>query len=387
MKKEVNIGVLSVATALSFSGFETAVAQNEVPVQMKEYELEEVEITGSRAPLSLDEAARMVTVLSRQEIEAAPVQSVNDLLKYAVGVDVRQRGDMGIQTDITIRGGTFEQITILLNGININNPQTGHNTADFPVDIHDIERIEILEGPASRVYGTSAFTGAINIITRTVQENNLSLHISGGQHGLFTGGASLGYRKKSVTTWVSGRYSRSDGYIRSSDFETQQGYYQGTYTHPDVDVSWQLGFTNRDFGANTFYSAAFPDQFEHLRRYIISVRAETKGKVRFRPSVYWIRNEDRFELVKGVDSNHPYNYHLGHVYGINLNAYFHTRAGKTSFGAEMRSEGVRSTSLGKELYEPVNVPGSDYLYTKGADRTNISFYGEQIFCSPVSLLP
>ncbi|MCD8261269.1 MAG: TonB-dependent receptor plug domain-containing protein [Bacteroides sp.] len=205
---------------------------------MKEYELEEVEITGSRAPLTLNEAARMVTVLSRQEIETAPVQSVNDLLKYAVGVDVRQRRDMGIQTDITIRGGTFEQITILLNGININNPQTGHHTTDFPVDIHDIERIEILEGPASRVYGTSAFTGAINIITRTVQENNLSLHISGGQHGFFTGGTSLGYRKKSVTTWVSGRYSRSDGYIRSSDFETQQGYYRGTYTHPDVDISW-----------------------------------------------------------------------------------------------------------------------------------------------------
>ena len=98
-----------------------------------------MEVTGSRVPLTLGEAARIVTVLSREDIQAAAVQSINELLKYAVGVDVRQRGDLGIQSDISIRGGTFDQITILLNGANISNPQTGHLTADFPVDMNDIE--------------------------------------------------------------------------------------------------------------------------------------------------------------------------------------------------------------------------------------------------------
>ena len=81
-------------------------------------------------------------------------------------MDVRQRGPIGAQTDVSIRGGNYEQITILLNGINICDPQTGHNAFDFPVDISDIVRIEVLEGPAGRVYGTSSLVGAINIVTK-----------------------------------------------------------------------------------------------------------------------------------------------------------------------------------------------------------------------------
>ena len=75
-------------------------------------------------------------VVTDADIAQAPVQSINDLLKYAVGVDVRQRGPIGAQTDISIRGGTSEQIIILLNGINICDPQTGHNVMDLPIDLH-----------------------------------------------------------------------------------------------------------------------------------------------------------------------------------------------------------------------------------------------------------
>ena len=169
----VTIGVLSVATLQSasaasddFSSTTEATDDNHQKVD-KEAMLDDVEVTGSRAPLALGQAARMVTVLSREEIQAAPVQSINDLLKYTVGVDVRQRGPIGAQTDVSIRGGTSEQITILLNGINICDPQTGHNAFDFPCDISDIERIEVLEGPAGRVYGTSSLLGAINIVTKS----------------------------------------------------------------------------------------------------------------------------------------------------------------------------------------------------------------------------
>jgi len=141
----VTISVLSVATLTSASaaiddkGMTETVTTNDDQTD-KEATLDDVEVTGSRAPLALGQAARMVTVLSREDIQAAPVQSINDLLKYAVGVDVRQRGPIGAQTDIGIRGSTSEQITVLLNGINICDPQTGHNAFDFPCDITDIER-------------------------------------------------------------------------------------------------------------------------------------------------------------------------------------------------------------------------------------------------------
>ena len=118
LHKQVNIGVLAFTT-LTFANHGVVSAQTELPTVESEHEMDGIEVIGSRVPLTQTEAARIVTVLDRKTIENAPVQSVNDLLKYAAGIDVRQRGAMGIQTDISIRGGTFDQITVLLNGVNI----------------------------------------------------------------------------------------------------------------------------------------------------------------------------------------------------------------------------------------------------------------------------
>ena len=120
--REVLIGALSVATLThaSASGMSTMQLKSDTVRQATwEICLEDIDVKGSRAPLSTGQAARIVTVLDREQINCAPVQSVNDLLKYVSGIDVRQRGAIGSQTDISIRGGTQEQIAIFLNGINI----------------------------------------------------------------------------------------------------------------------------------------------------------------------------------------------------------------------------------------------------------------------------
>ena len=216
LKVEVTIGVLSVAM-LTFATPDSATAQVVTSPQSQEklYELEEVEVTSSRAPLTLGQSARMVTVLDREAIAAAPAQSVNDLLKIAAGVDVRQRGPIGAQTDISVRGGTNEQITILLNGININDPQTGHNAADFPVDISEIERIEVLEGPAGRVYGTSSLVGAINIVTRKADKTSADVHLEAGSFGYVSGGGRVNLLRGKLNNQLSASYTRSDGYSRT----------------------------------------------------------------------------------------------------------------------------------------------------------------------------
>ena len=203
----VTIGVLSVATLQSASAATDDIATktekaDDGQTVDKEATLDDVEITGSCAPLALGQAARMVTVLSRDDIQSAPVQSINDLLKFAVGVDVRQRGPIGAQTDIGIRGGTSEQITILLNGINICDPQTGHNAFDFPCDLSDIERIEVLEGPAGRVYGTSSLMGAINIVTRDASGGagrgpvRVQARLEGGSYGYFSVASRIAHTSK-----------------------------------------------------------------------------------------------------------------------------------------------------------------------------------------------
>ena len=379
----VTIGVLSVATLTSASaaidekGTTETVTTNDDQTD-KEATLDDVEVTGSRAPLALGQAARMVTVLTRDEIQAAPVQSINDLLKYAVGVDVRQRGPIGAQTDIGIRGSTSEQITILLNGINICDPQTGHNAFDLPCDLSDIERIEVLEGPAGRVYGTSSLVGAINIVTTSSPKlgearRGLNMRLEGGIFGYLSAAGRVGIGQHSL----SANYTRSDGYSRSkagslnSDYSGGKVYYQGQYSQQGLRLDWHAGLSTKGFGSNTFYSAKYDEQYEKTTKLYTALQGEvTAGKWHFRPSVYWNRSHDRFELIRGSEEKVPFNYHRTDVFGINLNSYFDWQLGRTALGAEFRNEDIVSTNLG----EPLNDPFSHYKV--GLNRSNLSFHLE-----------
>ena len=374
----VTISVLSVATLTSASaaiddkGMTETVTTNDDQTD-KEATLDDVEVTGSRAPLALGQAARMVTVLSREDIQAAPVQSINDLLKYAVGVDVRQRGPIGAQTDIGIRGSTSEQITILLNGINICDPQTGHNAFDFPCDIADIERIEILEGPAGRVYGTSSLVGAINIVTKDAGGKTADVRLEGGSFGYLSTAGRIGLNRHSL----SASYTRSDGYSRSkagalnSDYSGGKVFYQGGYAQENLRLKWHAGLSTKGFGSNTFYSAKFDEQFEKTTKIFAALQGEvTTGKWHFRPSIYWNRSHDRFELIRGSEEKVPFNYHRTDVFGINLNSYFDWLLGRTAFGAEFRNEDIVSTNLGEPLSDPFS------HYKVGLNRSNLSFHLE-----------
>ena len=379
LKKEVIIGVLTTVT-LTFANVNLLSAQNRLKEQVKSYALDEVEVTGSRVPLTLKEIAKQVLILSQEEIQQLGAQSVNDLLKFIASVDVRQRGAFGIQTDLSIRGGTFDQLTLLLNGVNISNPQTGHLSMDLPVSVDQIERVEILQGPAARIFGTSAFSGAINIITKDSKNNGASLVLKGGQYGTFGVGADISHNTSKFSHIISGSYDRSDGAVSNSDFKQGKGFYQGGYAHPSVHLNWQLGISDQKYGANTFYSAIYPNQYEENRRYFVSLQGETSGIVQWRPILYWNRSHDNFQLIKGSDKGE--NFHQTDTYGVGLNGSFSSFLGKTGFGAALRNEGVLSTNLGRPLDEEkyVSVPGhKGKLFSKREHRTNVSYFLEQNF--------
>ena len=379
--REVVCSVLSVST-LTYASAESVsthpvVSDSTATTTAREMMLDEVSVTGSRAPLTKSQAARMVTVLDRQQIAQAPVQSINDLLKYAVGVDVRQRGAIGAQTDVSIRGGNYEQITILLNGVNICDPQTGHNAFDFPVDISDIVRIEVLEGPAGRVYGTSSLVGAINIVTKTALPS--TLHAEGGSYGYAQIGGRLAFGGKTSHS-LSANYTRSDGYSRNkagtlnADYKGGKAFYQGQYEDDDVRLNWHAGMSVRDFGSNTFYGAKWDDQFEHTLKTYTAITAENKqGRFKLKPTIYWNHQNDRFELFRDAPDIYPYNYHRTDVYGVNLNSHFDWALGRTAIGAELRNEDLVSGNLGEPLSRTHHIHGTDRDYEYGLNRTNMSF--------------
>ena len=346
------------------------------------YTLESISVTGSRIPLTLNQSARMVTVLDSVALATMPATSINDLLKFAVGVDVRQRGVMGMQTDISIRGGTFDQIAILLNGVSISDPQTGHNAGDFPVDISEIDRIEILEGPAARAYGTSSLLGAVNIVTKTHEKSGVSARVEGGSHKLF--GASVGGNLNSgkFSNQLSLNYMRTDGYTLSrqgtpnTDFATAKAFYQGNYDGKRIGLKWHTGLSVKDFGSNTFYSPRYDDQFEHILKTYTAIQAETYGRLHFKPSLFWNHTQDRFELFRGHSDNYPFNFHKTNVVGVNLGGWIQSNLGRTAFGAEVRNESIISTNLGEPLENPIAVKGYDAAYKVGLRRTDINVYLE-----------
>ena len=370
LHRQVRIGVLSVAT-LSVAAAAQAQRQSSPVVSyeeeniVEEEELAEVTVSGTMAPLTQLQSARIVSVLSRQEIEQAAVQSINDLFKLVTGVDVRQRGGFGIQTDISIDGGTFDQVTLLLNGIDIGNPQTGHLSADFPVSISDIERIEVLEGAASRVYGGQSFGGAINIVTKHESGRNLELAAKGGSFGTGEGEARFSLATGKVSNRISGGGGRSDGGTLNSSWRKGQLFYQGDYEDSSFKLDWQFGFSKKSYGANTFYSANYPDQYERNQRLMTSVSAETKGRFHFTPQVFWNRSYDNFELVRGTTFGE--NFHRSDVYGVKAGGHFDWRLGKTAVSALLRHENILSTNLG------CNLRPEGSFYTWSDNRTTVSF--------------
>jgi iron complex outermembrane receptor protein len=382
LNKQVVISVLATTYLLSVPAITIAIEQDTTEIKM-EYDLAEIEVSAQRSPALYSQVARIVSVIERKEIESSPAQSVQDLLEYVAGVDVRQRGVEGVQADVSIRGGTFDQTLILLNGINITDPQTGHHNLNIPLSLSQIERIEILEGPAARVYGPNAFSGAINIVTRITDSNSVKLQLSNGSFGYFDADLSGSFKTGKLQNSLSLNKKISEGYIENTDFNISNFFYSNQLIAKKGKMSFQLGFSEKGFGANSFYTPKYPNQYEETKSLISSVKWESNSKFHLTPVIYWRRHQDRFELFR---DNPPswystHNYHLTNTYGGNLNSWIQSNLGKSSFGIEFRSENILSNVLGEEMDSPVQVPGEDAEFTKSKTRNIISGFLEHVYYS------
>ncbi len=376
MHKVVNIGVLT-SSMLAFAHLSPVSAQQgagTVADKMPEEELDEVTVTAARVETPLAQSARLVTVITRAQIEQAPVQSLQELLAYAAHIDVIQRGGHGVQADISIRGGSADQTAILLNGINLTNPHTGHYNLDLPVNLSDIERIEIIHGPSALIYGSGAFSGGINIITKKEIDARVYANAEAGMHNLWRGdvrgAAEIGRTRNSL----SAGYQSSDGYIPHSDYRMYNLLWQTRWkARENAYLDMQLGYNNKHYGANTFYSAKFPNQYERTSAYMATLKGSFGQTLRVIPILYWSRHYDQFDLIK--DTPKGRNYHRGDTYGANLIFQYTSRIGTTTLGGEVRREDIVSSKLGK----PRAHPEGDY--TKYDDRTTSSVTLEHTYAT------
>ncbi|MCK5169965.1 MAG: TonB-dependent receptor, partial [Bacteroidales bacterium] len=380
LKKVIKITTLSLAYSIVL--LPTQVLSQADTSITKNLDLEEVIVSAQRAPIVYSQLSRHVTTISNDEIKLMPVSSVNELLENFSGVDIRQRGANGIQADVSIRGGSFDQNLILLNGVNISDPQTGHHSLNLPIDLNSIERIEVLEGSGSRVFGPNAFSGAINIITNESDSNYTKASFTAGDFGLFSGSIASAYNLKNTKHFISISKAQCKGFIKNTDYDYYNLFYNSQYNSDFGKIDFQIGYTDKEFGANSFYTPKYPDQFEQTKTTFTSLKFETGEKIKLIPSVYYRRHQDRFELFRYEPASWytGHNYHLTDVYGSKLDARISTNFGITSFGAELRSENIWSNVLGEPMADTIKAIGeTDGFYTRTYSRTISNYFLEHSF--------
>lgn len=361
LKKSIVIGCLLV-TYLLFANPNASVAQNDSTSVTKNYDLEAIDVTSEQLPETYSNISRVVVTISKSEIEQAAVSSINELLEYASNIDIRQRGINGIQADISIRGGSFDQVLVLLNGVNITDPQTGHHNLNLPLDLSSIERIEILKGPGAWKFGMGAFSGAINIITNTSKSNYLNFDVSAGQFSLVDGKVNTGFQLKNTSHLVSLNHSSSDGYVENTDYQVNSIFYHGKFKNEKSELNIQTGITDKGFGANSFYTAMFPNQYEEIKTYLVSASYKLGlKKIQIEPRLLYKRNNDRFVLFRDHPERYS-NFHTSDVLGANFLAnYIHNANAVTSIGIDHRTETIYSNNLGEITDQPRQSPVNDTI--------------------------
>lgn len=384
MHKIVNIGVLS-GCMLTFVHVTEVASQPQISamgslLSDKEHELEEVIVSSSKSGLTFNQTAKLITVITQKEITQQPINSVQDLLKNVVGLDVRQRGSNGVLSGISVRGGTFEQTAILLNGANISNPQTAHYSLSLPVNLSDIECIEIIQGPNSLYYGAGAFSGGINIITKKNSNTGLYLKTEVGMHDLFNREIRGTLQLDSSSHSLSLGYNTSSGYMDNSDYQLFNALWQSHMNIEESKLNLQIGMNDKSYGANTFYSAKYPNQFDQTRAIFASIKGESHTRMKLIPQLYWNRHYNQFHLFRPGAENMPSwyispNYHRTDVFGFNLTGQYKWKHGIFNLGGELRNEGIYSSVLGKKLTKPED----KYLYSDS--RTNLSYSIEHTYLS------
>lgn len=310
-------------------------------------DLGEVLIQENRIQLPFSKQSRNISLISKLQIETTPARSLPEVLSFVPGLDIRQRGVTGVQADVSIRGGSFEQTLMLLNGIKLSDPQTGHHMMNIPIPLVNIDRIEVLKGPASRVFGQNAYAGAINVITELSDKRYARVQGYGGDFGMkginFAGSLPVGNYKQNLAI----SYDDSNGHWYNSDYQVSNIFYEGGYDLNEKNtLKGMIAYTDRNFGANGFYSSSFPDQWESVQTTLASLsHTLTLENFYLNTRGYFRRNQDEYVLKKNEPAFYQ-NFHTTDVYALEANGSFETKLGTTGFGVETRKETIESTNLG-----------------------------------------
>jgi len=332
--------------------------------------LNEVIINENRLQIPFANQNRNIYILDKEQIDRLPVQSVNELLAFVSGVDVRQRGPWGSQTDISIDGGTFEQTTLLINGVKMTDPQTGHNSMNLPIAVNAIERIEVLRGSAARIYGINSLTGAINIVTIKPNKTGVELQLNGGTNfkdneensdNVYNSKAVqiLGsYATEKQNHLLAGSIQSGSGHRYNTAFKNHKLFYQGNLNiNPYNSITLMAGYVYNNFGANGFYAAPVDKEAQEIIQTgmaSIGYRSQLTERLSIEPRINYRYNYDDYRFYRH-DLSTSRNQHYTHIVNPEVNATYKTEFGDFGVGAEARFDKINSSNVGDHKRDNVGI--------------------------------
>ena len=323
--------------------------------QEKTQELDSIVINSTRISLPFKENSRTINIITAKDIKNSAATNVADLLQQVTGVDVRRRGTGGGQSDLYIRGGGFDQTLLLIDGIKMDDAQTGHHTMNAALPIEVIERIEIIKGPAARIFGQNAFTGAINIVTKKRLNNKVSINVEAGSFGQLNGSVTLGKETENSSIIAHVGVLTSDGYRNNSDYNNQNYFLKGIFNKKKQPIEVIATFFDKKFGAENFYTTNVTfNEYEETQNSLIGVSTTFKSnKFNVTPRIYWRRGQDMF-LLRRDDPGFYRNFHITNKIGVETNASYTSDIGITGFGVDFSRFSIQSNNLGERVRTMVN---------------------------------
>jgi len=323
--------------------------------------LDEVVVLSTKIDLPFSKNFRTVKIISSEDIKNSPVTNVSDLLQEITGIDVRRRGVGGVQGDLYIRGGGFDQTLLLVDGMKMDDAQTGHHTLNMILPLYLIERIEIIKGPAARIFGQNAFNGAINIVTKEFEgeKRTVNLNLNELSYGSFEqknislSTKIIGEKIKSLISYSG---NRSDGYRHNTDFKKNNYFIKTSFNSNNTPVDVIASFTENKFGANGFYaSPSATEQYEETQASLLGITTTINSeKLSITPRLYWRRGQDEYIYIRDNPSVYR-NLHKTNKVSAELSGSYFSNSGVTGFGLDLSTVNISSNNLGEHNRTTVNL--------------------------------
>jgi len=342
--------------------------------------------------LAPKEAPRSISVITPQDIIDGASISLGEVLEGVAGVDLRQRGAFGVQSDLSIRGGSFEQTALIINGVRWSAPHTAHHLMDVTFDVEDISRIEVLKGGSSPFLGTSALSGTVSIFTGPGRENKTLVSLETGSFGMLRLKSTVDLGSKNFRHRFAISRVSSKGYALNTDANMILGSYSSSFIHKAGLFNFSLSEAHKAFGAQNFYTASYPTQYEETKTFQSQLSWEQSyGNLKVQAALHMRNHKDMFELFRESDSFYENtedgfyvlngdtaalyapgsswyqgpNRHKSITKGASGSAVYQGKLGFTAFRFDVRKESIFSNVLG-------TLEGAlegDTVLTKGDSRT------------------